>query len=75
MQFFSLSLSLSTNNYFFLILHENVICCEYALEAPHRVASNEYPHLFNESLYTFMGDNSAEMFLHPFWKVFFFKRK
>ena len=33
-------------NIFFLFLHEN-ICCGYALEAPHRGASNAYPqHMF-----------------------------
>ena len=27
-----------------LFLHENIICCGYFLEAPHRGAYNEYPH-------------------------------
>ena len=32
--------------YFFLFLHKH-ICCGYSLEAPRRVASNEYPqHMF-----------------------------
>ena len=33
---------LARNSTFFLFLEE-IICCEYSLEAPHRGACNEYP--------------------------------